>query len=586
MTSHNPASLRVLWLSCSLTMVFLISFFTPSTAHASEPHPLAGSWRGVLDIQEHVQLVLGVNVVAVTSTDGADTDYQVTLDSPTQGMFEHAVTETTLNDDRITLQAAGLGATLDVQRDGNALVGTFTQAAELPIRLHRLEPADLQRLTFEGQYQGQLQISSSQTLPLQLNVAVLHQGEHSQPWLATLDSPAQQSFGLPIDDIQLDQQQLRFSASLLGASYTATRVESDDSMVYEGTFVQGLPMPLTLTKVAHGERMQVDLPELGAKGGAKSVITLDPEADNGFQRDIRFYQEHDHDTLFEIGSVTKTMVAYLLADAYQRDAVATSAQVKDFFSDAPDEISLSSLATHTSGLPRLPPDLFADANPHDPYAHYSIEHLRTVLGSDALQSTLKPKSDQPDYEYSNFAFGILAESLAIAESTDLSSLINQRLWQPASMPATYLALEQSSAKKPIAQGHNALGDEVAHWHFDALAGAGAVVSNIDDMSNYVEFMLQGVRNQDPAILRMLEPQHQMAACCAQALGWMLRDDEDGNTIAWHGGQTAGFTAFAGFYLDGSAGLVLLNNQAYDHSAALFNELHRARAQVTQSATAE
>ena len=71
---------------------------------------------------------------------------------------------------------------------------------------------------FEGAYKGTLEINSRTTLPLQLNIAVVADG-----YLATRDSPAQESFGIPINQINIGDQQLTFSSSLIGASYTGTR---------------------------------------------------------------------------------------------------------------------------------------------------------------------------------------------------------------------------------------------------------------------------------------------------------------------------------------------------------------------------
>lgn len=72
-----------------------------------------------------------------------------------------------------------------------------------------------------------------------------------------------------------------------------------------------------------------------------------------------------------------------------------------------------------------------------------------------------------------------------------------------------------------------------------------------------------------------QSQYEIAACCQQAFGWMLQEDDEGRAMAWHGGQTAGFSAYIGFYLDGSAAVVFLNNQSFDHSAEMHRRLRAA-----------
>jgi CubicO group peptidase (beta-lactamase class C family) len=66
------------------------------------------------------------------------------------------------------------------------------------------------------------------------------------------------------------------------------------------------------------------------------------------------------DTRFEIGSVSKAFTGLLLADAIERGEVTPETRLGDLLElgDAPAaDVTLAQLATHTSGLPRLPIDL-------------------------------------------------------------------------------------------------------------------------------------------------------------------------------------------------------------------------------------
>jgi len=77
----------------------------------------------------------------------------------------------------------------------------------------------------------------------------------------------------------------------------------------------------------------------------------------------------------------------------------------------------------------------------------------------------------------------------------------------------------------------------------------------------VQFLMAKSANQDPIVTSLLQPRLQQSSCCAQALGWMISYDDEQRPYAWHNGQTGGFSSFVGFYLDGSKGVVVLNNQA-------------------------
>ncbi len=82
----------------------------------------------------------------------------------------------------------------------------------------------------------------------------------------------------------------------------------------------------------------------------------------------------DADTVFEIGSITKVFTAIVLADMVERDEARLDAPVRELL--GPDarlpsrdgiEITPLHLATHSSGLPRLPDNL-DPADPANPYA--------------------------------------------------------------------------------------------------------------------------------------------------------------------------------------------------------------------------
>ena len=92
-------------------------------------------------------------------------------------------------------------------------------------------------------------------------------------------------------------------------------------------------------------------------------------------------------TMFEIGSVTKLFTGVALARLESQGVVTLDDTLpKHLPVDVPipkplDRITLRHLATHTSGLPRLP-DNFEPADESDPYADYTaeVESSNTRIG--------------------------------------------------------------------------------------------------------------------------------------------------------------------------------------------------------------
>jgi CubicO group peptidase (beta-lactamase class C family) len=114
------------------------------------------------------------------------------------------------------------------------------------------------------------------------------------------------------------------------------------------------------------------------------------------------------DTVFEIGSITKMFTALLLTDMVQRGDVALGDPVAKYL--PPDvtmpqrggrQITLQDLATHTSGLPRLPSNL-ASKDPSNPYVDYSIAQLYQFLSGYQLTRDIDSQ-----FDYSNLGFGLL-----------------------------------------------------------------------------------------------------------------------------------------------------------------------------------
>jgi D-alanyl-D-alanine-carboxypeptidase/D-alanyl-D-alanine-endopeptidase len=115
----------------------------------------------------------------------------------------------------------------------------------------------------------------------------------------------------------------------------------------------------------------------------------------------------DGDTLFEIGSITKVFTALLAVDMAQRGEVKLNDPIAKFLpatAKVPErgrQITLTDLATHTSGLPRMPEN-FRPKDPNNPYADYSLEALYSFLSSYELRRDIGVK-----YVYSNLGFGLL-----------------------------------------------------------------------------------------------------------------------------------------------------------------------------------
>jgi CubicO group peptidase (beta-lactamase class C family) len=275
----------------------------------------------------------------------------------------------------------------------------------------------------------------------------------------------------------------------------------------------------------------------------------------------------DGGTVFEIGSVTKTFTGLLLAQAVVAGQVKLDDPV-DTAASPGRPMTLLDLATHTSGLPRQPGNL-APAHGDDPYADYGRPALKAFRSGYRL--TRAPGSA---YAYSNLGMGLLGDVLAERDHKTYAALVAERITGPLHMASTGMG----DTPVPVG-GHDAFGKPVPPWHFDALAGAGSLRSNADDMLRYLHAMMDG-RKQPGSAFYVAQTAQRATNLPDTRIGlaWHL-SQRQGTTLVWHNGMTGGYASYIGYTDDGRRGVVVLANAARPVDAlalaVLFPELAAA-----------
>jgi D-alanyl-D-alanine-carboxypeptidase/D-alanyl-D-alanine-endopeptidase len=266
------------------------------------------------------------------------------------------------------------------------------------------------------------------------------------------------------------------------------------------------------------------------------------------------------DTLFEIGSATKVFTSLLLTDAVQRGEVALTDAVAKFL--PPDlkvperggrKITLQYLATHTSGLPRLPSN-FPMKDPANPYADYTVPMLYAFLSTYEL-----PRDIGSMYEYSNLGAGLMEHALSRRAGANYETLMRSRIAGPLAMTSTVITLSES-LKRRLAPGHNEQLRRVANWDFPVLTGAGAIRSTANDLLNFLAANLGYTKSPlAPAMAAQLAVRRPTGTPNLEiALGWHIASTPVGE-IVWHNGGTGGYRSFIAFDARRRSGVVVLSN---------------------------
>ena len=284
----------------------------------------------------------------------------------------------------------------------------------------------------------------------------------------------------------------------------------------------------------------------------------------------------DGDCVFEIGSITKTFTCTALAAMCVAGKMDLQDPMTSYFPDGVripthkgKQIRLVDLATHTSGLPRIPDNMgLASDLSGDPYAQYAPED-----SYECLKEYMLTRAPGARYEYSNFGMGLLGLALSRRSDKSYEQTVTQLVCVPLGMRDTSVTLSHEQ-KARLVQGY-ALQKKVGrlmiavpseNWTFqDSFAGAGALRSSANDMLKYLRANIDaGATGVGPALAMTHVARHRIDDSMSIGLGWhTLNVPWSKEPIIWHNGGTGGYRSFVGFCPKRKLGVVVLGNTSED-----------------------
>ncbi len=266
------------------------------------------------------------------------------------------------------------------------------------------------------------------------------------------------------------------------------------------------------------------------------------------------------DAIFEIGSITKTFTATLLAYFVTEGKVSLSDPITKYLPDSVaankslQQITLQMLANHTSGLPRLPSNMLLNAATMvDPYKDYDKEKLFAYLKKCELASVPGEK-----YTYSNLAAGLLGTILERVSGKTYEEMVTDIICKPLHMNNT-VQHPDAKQKEQEVKVYNDKGEPVQMWNMDALAGAGALRSSLHDMLLYAQV---NMKEKKSSLSKAMTLTHHITYDKEMTigLGWHMGKTKDDNYI-WHNGGTGGCSSYMAFSPDKKIAVVVLSNSA-------------------------
>lgn len=240
-----------------------------------------------------------------------------------------------------------------------------------------------------------------------------------------------------------------------------------------------------------------------------------------------------HVGLFEAGSITKTFTATVLAQYVVTGAAHLTTTVGDVLGPTESgpcaRVTFRELATHTSGLPRLPPGAMRPPFwPRDPYAFFTRRRLR------AGARRLQPAPTPGEFVYSNFGYDLLAHCLERVGHAPLQALLKELIFEPLNMTT---ARCQPCRKRGLERGHGEGLTGGRRWH-NPSPGGGGVDLSIDDLAKWLRANLLPESSNMADALRLAHAVHFNGAEVI-GLAWHHH-----NQTIWHNGATGSFRSVA------------------------------------------
>lgn len=259
------------------------------------------------------------------------------------------------------------------------------------------------------------------------------------------------------------------------------------------------------------------------------------------------------ESLFEVGSLAKPMTGILLAVLVCDGYVRLSDPVERFIGMGPNRaITLGELATHTAGLPRLPPSAMSiqpgGAATDGPYSQVNRSSLLADLGSLSLVRRGCP-------QYSNFGFMLLGMVLERAAGRSFGRLLEERVLTPLGIAESVRYAGLSEVAVPnLLRGFRG-GVEAPLWRRQVFGSGGllmTIVAATGALSAMADPDQSGLRD---ALLLAQEVHVWSGSSNGYGLGWVWHR---GSLV--HSGASGGFRAALAVVPSQRSGVVALMNE--------------------------
>jgi CubicO group peptidase (beta-lactamase class C family) len=286
-------------------------------------------------------------------------------------------------------------------------------------------------------------------------------------------------------------------------------------------------------------------------------------------------KRNDAQTLFDLGSVTKTMTAVAILKLHDEGKLSVYDRVDKyipgFINDKTDSITIINLLNHTSGM---------EAN----LGRKDERGIGIMPGSEPIgreqliekfRGTKLKSKPSTSYEYNNYGFTLLACIIEKVSGMEYAAYLKQAIFDPLKMADTRYKLDlvAQPAKGYTGVGTSDIKAASDPFHPSWIVGAGYVYSSTNDLSRYVSAVFTHKLFSESTLKLMMDSCVTAGKQNRQwALGWE-RKKIDGLDWYSHGGGVFGFSTKVGYLPEQGITVIILSNLVKELN---FDEIYSAK----------
>jgi len=268
----------------------------------------------------------------------------------------------------------------------------------------------------------------------------------------------------------------------------------------------------------------------------------------------------NNNEVYEIGSVSKTFNALLMAKLIYENKVTLDDQIGKYVKDLntfPNYPTIQRLLTHTSGYSGMMPlnrrevikmfyDMALGRNQD------KIPFPQKPEGIEAIIQRTETQDKNYKWKYSNFGFAVIGHTIGIVSGKEYYDAMNEFVMGELGFTNTYLGTDSRNL-----HGFNAKNEDCGNWKWDDnhyMMPAGALSSTAEDMLSYAKI---NMCMEKPYLSLCHKKYATISKEYDMGLGWWLH--KNNNSTIQHEGGTGAFSTIIVIDIERKLAVVVMAN---------------------------